>query len=95
MSEDLATGTDFTVANHGLKPAPTEPAPAEPEQYGGGFEELKRASNDLTAERGTPDEPPLVKRILEWRTGDKAGQTVDLKAERMSLTPEQAAKTLI
>ena len=94
MSEtELPTGHDFVEANHGLKPAPTEPETPEPEQYGGGFEELKRAANDHTAERG-PSESEPVERFLEWKTGSKAGQRVDLKAEHMSLTPEQAAKTL-
>ena len=93
MSEEL-TGHDFVEANHGLKPAPTEPVSAEPATYGPGIQGIMDAGNDLTRERGTSDEPPLVKRNLEWRTGEKAGQTVDLKAERFSLTPEAAAKTL-
>lgn len=93
MSEELATGTDFTLANHGLKPAPTEPGSAEPETYGAGIEGALVAANDLTLERGSSETEP-VERFLEWKTGSKAGERVDLKAERMSLTTEQAAKTL-
>ena len=55
MSEELATGTDFTLANHGLKPAPTEPESAEPETYGAGIEGVLEAANDLTRERGSSE----------------------------------------
>ena len=55
------------------------------------FERLQTISA-ASARRRIRDEP--VERFLEWKTGPKAGQRVDLKAERMSLTPEQAAKTL-
>ena len=94
MSEaELATGHEFVEASHGLKPAPTEPTPAEPATYGPGIEGIMDAGNDLTRERGSSETEP-VERFLEWKSGSKAGQRVDLKAEGFSLTPEQAAKTL-
>ena len=94
MSEtEELTGKAGIEASHGLKPAPTEPTPAEPATYGSGIQGVMDAGNDLTRERGSSETEP-VERFLEWKTGSKAGQRVDLKAERMSLTPEQAAKTL-
>ena len=95
MSEtEEATGADFTLANAGLTRAPTEPQAPEPKVYGSGIDEIKRAANDHTAERGWSDEAPPIKRELQWQRGEKAGQIADLKKERMSLTPEAAAKTL-
>lgn len=92
MSEELATGHDFVEANHGLKPAPTEPEQPEPKTYSGD-RGLIDAANDLTAERGTSEQEP-IERHLEWKTGHRAGERVDMKAERFSLSAEQAAKTL-
>ena len=94
MSEtEEPTGSDFTLANAGLTRAPTEPVAAEPATYGPGINGAMDAANDLTRERGSSETEP-VERHLEWKTGEKRGQRVDLKKERMSLSVDQAAKTL-
>ena len=60
MSEELATGTDFTLANHGLKPAPTEPGlPAEPKRMAPALRAPLMAANDLTRERGSSETEPV------------------------------------
>ena len=87
------TGSDFTLANSGLTKATTESAPAEPATYGPGIKGAMDAANDLTRERGSSETEP-VERFLEYKTGSRAGERVDLKKERMSLTPEAAARTL-
>ena len=94
MSEaEPLTGHAAVEQGQGYKPAPTEPTPAEPTTYGSGIQGVMDAGNDLTRERGSSETEP-VERFLEWKSGSKAGQRVDLKAERMSLTAEAAAKTL-
>ena len=94
MSEELPTGSDFTLANAGLTPAPIAPETPEPETFGPGIEGVREAANQLSRERPAPGSEEPIKRTLEWRTGSRAGQTVDLQKERYSLTPEAAAKTL-
>jgi hypothetical protein len=93
LSEEL-TGHDFVEANHGLKPAPTEPTPAESETFGPGIQGVMDAGNSLTRERGGSTEQEPIERHLEWKSGEKRGQRVDMKAERFSLSPESAAQTL-
>ena len=93
-SEQLPTGKASIEASHGITPAPISPEPAEPSTYGPGIEGVREAANDLSRERQPPDSDEPVERFLEWKSGPKAGQRVDLKAEHMSLTAETAAKTL-
>lgn len=94
MSDELPTGADFTLASHGLKPAPTEPEFAEPATYGAGIEGVREAANSLSRERTPPGSEEPIERHLEWKSGEKRGQRVNMEAERFSLTPKQAAQTL-